>query len=60
MSSTLKEAFNSLKTLQKPPKSKEKVSTKLLGKYAGIIPKEKTSTEFIRETRGSLFGKVKK
>lgn len=60
MPSTLKEAVNSLKTLQKQPKSKEKVSSRLLGKYSGIIPKGKTSTEFIRETRGSLFGKVKK
>lgn len=60
MSSTLKEAINSLKTLQKLPRPKEKVSDKLLGKYAGIIPKGKTSTEFIRELRSSAFGKMKK
>lgn len=60
MSSTLKEALNSLKTMQKPAKLKGKVSDILLGKYSGIIPKGKTSTEFIRELRNSAFGKIKK
>ena len=60
MPSTLKEALNSLKILQKPPKLKGKVSGELLGKYAGILPKGKTSTEFIRELRSSAFGKMKK
>jgi len=60
MSSTLKEAISSLKSLQKFPKPKEKVADKLLGKYSGIIPKGKTSTEFIRELRSSAFGKMKK
>ncbi|MEE8329033.1 MAG: hypothetical protein V3R54_03790 [Thermodesulfovibrionia bacterium] len=60
MSSTLKEAISSLKILQKSSKLKGKVSDKLLGKYAGIIPQGKTSTEVIRELRGSIYGKVKK
>ena len=60
MPSTLKEAISSLKVLQKSPKLKKKVSGELLGKYAGIIPKGKTSTEFIRELRSSAFGKIKK
>ncbi len=60
MSSTLKEALNSLKTLQKPTKLKGKVSDRLLGKYSDIIPRGKTSTKFIRELRSSAFGKMKK
>lgn len=60
MPSTLKEAINSLKILKKPTKLKGKVSDELLGKYSGIIPKGKTSTEFIRELRSSSFGKMKK
>ncbi len=60
MPSTLKEAINSLKILKKPTKLKGKVSNELLGKYSGIIPKGKTSTEFIRELRSSAFGKIKK
>jgi len=60
MPSTLKEAVNSLKILKKPAKLKGKVSDELLGKYSGIIPKGKTSTEFIRELRSSSFGKMKK
>jgi hypothetical protein len=60
MPSTLKEAVNSLKILKKSLKLKGKVSEELLGKYSGIIPKGKTSTEFIRELRSSVFGKMKK
>lgn len=59
MSSTLKEAINSLKTLQKPSKPKGKVSDELLGKYTGVIPKGKTSTKFIRELRATRY-RVKK
>jgi hypothetical protein len=60
MPSTLKKAANSLKILKKSLKLKGKVSEELLGKYSGIIPKGKTSTEFIRELRSSVFGKMKK
>ncbi len=59
MPATLKEAIDSLKTLQRQPETVRKVSDELLGKYKGIIPAGKTSTEFIKELRGSLFGKVK-
>jgi hypothetical protein len=59
MPSTLKEAIDSLRALQRQPEMARKVSDELLGKYKGIIPTGKTSTEFIRELRGSLFGKVK-
>jgi len=60
MPSTLKEALNSLKILQKSPKRKGKISDELLGKYSGVIPKGKSSSEFIRELRSSAFGKMKK
>jgi len=59
MPSTLKEAIDSLKALQKQIEQVKKVSDELLGKYKGIIPAEKTSTEFIKGLRGSLFGKVR-
>jgi hypothetical protein len=59
MPATLKEAIDSLKTLQKRPETDRKVSEELLGKYKGIIPADKTSTEFIKELRSSLSGKVK-
>jgi hypothetical protein len=59
MSSTLKEAINALKKLQKSSKAKRKVSDTLLGKYANILPDGKTSTEFVRELRSTSYGKVK-
>ncbi|NOZ70043.1 MAG: hypothetical protein GXP46_12560 [Deferribacteres bacterium] len=59
MSSTLNEAIKSLKKIQKSSKSRRKVSNELLGKYAGIIPDGKTSTEFVRELRSTSYGKVK-
>ena len=59
MPTPLKDAINSIKTLSSITKLKKKISDELLGKYEGIIPKGKTSTEFIRDIRGTLFGKVK-
>ncbi|MEK6651988.1 MAG: hypothetical protein AABY50_03560 [Nitrospirota bacterium] len=59
MSTTLKDAINSIKTLSSVTKTNKKTSDELLGKYEGIIPKGKTSTEFIRDIRGDLFGKIK-
>ena len=41
------------------PKRKRGISRELLGKFKGIIPESKTSSEFIREIRNSLYGKVK-
>ena len=59
MSTTLKDAVNSIKTLSSAIKLKKKTSDELLGKYEGIISKEKTSTEFLRDLRSTLFGKIK-
>ena len=59
MLSTLKEAMMILKTKQPPQKRKKSVSDGMLGKYTGIMPKEKTSAEFVREERASAYGKVK-
>ena len=58
MPSTLKDAINSIKSLSVPSKSEKKISEELLGKYEGIIPLEKTSTEFIKELRKTMYGKV--
>jgi len=59
MSTTLKDAINSIKPLSITSKPRRKTSDALLGKYENIIPKGKTSTEFIRDIRGSLYGKIK-
>jgi hypothetical protein len=56
---TLKEAINSIKAISGITKLRKKPSAELLGKYKGIIPKGKTSTEFIRDLRSTLFDKVK-
>jgi hypothetical protein len=56
---TLKEAINSIKALSGITKLRKKPSNKLLGKYKRIIPKGRTSTEFIRDLRSTLFNKVK-
>jgi hypothetical protein len=60
MFSTLKEAMKLLQTAQAPRKSKGKVADGLLGKYEGIIPQGKTSTEYVRELRAPRYGKIKK
>ena len=61
MSSTLQEAVQALKTIKVKPciPRKKKVADQLLGKFKGIIPEGKTSTQFIKEVRASLYGKVK-
>lgn len=59
MPSTLKEAINSIKSLPIPSESEKKISEELAGKYEGIIPSGKTSTEFIKELRKTMFGKVR-
>lgn len=57
---TLQQAIASIKNLRKPAKTGEKsIANELLGKYKGIIPTEKTSTEIIKGFRASLYGKVK-
>ena len=59
MSSILSAAIKAVKFIQTPPKRKVNIADELLGKYKGIIPKRKTSTEFIQELRGNLYGKIK-
>ena len=57
---TLKEAIEAIKAIGNITSSKKlKVADELLGKYAGIIPKGKTSTQYIKELRNSLYGKIK-
>jgi len=57
---TLKEAIEAIRSIKTIPISKRtSVANELLGKYKGIIPKDKTSTEFIRSLRNSLYGKIK-
>ncbi len=59
MPTTLRDAINSIKALSSTAKLKKKASDELLGKYEGIIPKGKTSTEFLRDLRKTLFNKIK-
>ena len=42
-----------------PKRRKRKIIEQLLGKYKGVIPKGKTSTEYLRELSESLYGKIK-
>lgn len=60
MPSTLKDAISSIKSLSKPSKPAKKISDELMGKYKGIIPVGKTATEFIKELRKSMYGKVER
>jgi hypothetical protein len=60
MSAILKDAIESLKILQSKSKFKnKKIADELLGKYRGIIPKGKNSTQFIKNLRKGLHGKIK-
>lgn len=59
MSTTLQEAVELIKDFKRPIKTKINIARDLLGKYKGIVPSEKTSTEIIKELRESLYGKVK-
>lgn len=56
---TLKDAIEAIKSIKISPSKKTKIADELLGKYKGIIPKGKTSTEFIKELRNTLYGKIK-
>ena len=60
MPSTLQQAINALEGIKiKKKKDEVKLAQNLCGKYRGVIPEEKTSTEFIRqELRGTLYGKI--
>ncbi|MGC1122583.1 MAG: hypothetical protein WBA22_15970 [Candidatus Methanofastidiosia archaeon] len=39
-------------------KKQEKIGKKWLGKFEGAIPSDKTSTEHLKELRGTLYGKI--
>ena len=58
MPATLRDAISSLKFLTKSVESSTNMSDELLGKYEGIIPGGKTSTEFIKDLRKTMFGKI--
>ena len=58
MPATLKDAINSIKSLSIPLETEKKISEELLGRYEGIIPSGKSSTEFIKELRKTMYGKV--
>ena len=57
MSSTLQQAIECLQPL-KIVKQPDSIADKLLGRFRGIIPPDKTSTKFIKELRGNLYGKT--
>jgi len=59
---TLKEAEKLLETISpkiRRNQSKKGITEKWLGKFKGIIPDGKSSTEYIRELRATLYGKIK-
>ncbi len=57
--STLQEAIDALKVIKiRPSSEKRSIADNLLGKFKGIIPEGKTSTQFIKELRKSLYGKI--
>lgn len=61
MSSTLKEAIEAIEFLRvKKYSPKLNIADKWLGKFKGIVPKRKTSTQYIKELRSTLYGKIKK
>lgn len=62
MPSTLQQAIKALEGIKVNKKrATAKLAQKLCGKYRGIIPEGKTSTEFIRqELRGTLYGKIER
>ena len=61
---TLQELIRVVESIQKThhistKKRKTKIVDRLLGKYKGVVPPGKTSTEYIRELRNSCYGKFK-
>ena len=59
MPSTLQEAVEVLEKVRTKKVKPSRIADKLLGKFKGVIPEKKTSTEFIKELRGDLYGKTK-
>lgn len=60
---TLKEAIHALETIRmtQVPKAvnKTKTADELLGKYQGVLPTGKTSSEYIHQLRNNLYGQDK-
>ena len=59
MPSTLQEAAEALGKVKAKKAKPARIADKLLGKFKGVIPKGKTSTEFVKGLRGDLYGKTK-
>jgi len=55
---TLKEAIEAISAIQIISPRRVGAADELLGKYKGIIPKDKTSTGFIRRLRDTFYGKI--
>ena len=56
MAVNLSEILKSTKMFRKEKEGK--ISKKWLGKFEGAIPSDKTSTEYLKELRGTLYGKI--
>ena len=56
MAANLSEILKSTEMFRK--KKKGKIGKKWLGKFEGAIPPDKTSTEYLKELQGTLYGKI--
>lgn len=57
--STLQAAIDAVQSLKLKSRAKSvRVSDKLLGKFKGIIPENKSSTQFVKELRNTMYGKL--
>ncbi len=61
MSLTLKDFIKAAETFgnKTDVKYSKNIAEELLGKYEGIVPEGKNSTQYIRELRGTGYGKIK-
>lgn len=61
MSTTLKDILKAVEnfTTSIPTKTQKGIADRFLGKFKGIIPKGKNSTQYIKELRSTLYGKIK-
>jgi len=55
--STLQEAAEALKPLLVKRPRNARIAAAWLGRFPGVVPTGKTSTEFLRELRRTLHGK---
>jgi hypothetical protein len=56
MAVNLSELLDSTEMFRK--KKDGKIGKKWLGKFKDAIPSDKTSTEYLKELRGTLYGKI--